>query len=30
MLNFSPDDAPTGSLILDRATIESLTPPASP
>jgi hypothetical protein len=30
MLNFSPDDAPTGSLILDRATIEALTPPATP
>jgi hypothetical protein len=30
MLNFSPDDAPTGSLIFDRATIESLAPPSSP
>jgi hypothetical protein len=30
LLNFDPDDAPTGSLILDRATIESLAPPSSP
>jgi hypothetical protein len=30
MLNFSPDDAPSASLILDRAVIEALTPPSSP
>jgi hypothetical protein len=30
MLNFSPDDASTGSLILHRATVEALLPPASP
>jgi hypothetical protein len=30
MLNFSHDDSPTASLILDRATIESLSPPAVP
>jgi hypothetical protein len=30
LLNFSPDDSPTASLILESATIESLTPPASP
>jgi hypothetical protein len=30
MLNFDPADAAAASLILDRATIESLTPPSSP
>jgi len=30
MLNFSPDDAAEASLILDRAIIETLSPPASP
>jgi hypothetical protein len=30
ILNFAPDDAPEASLVLDRATIEALTPPASP
>jgi hypothetical protein len=30
LLNFSPEDAPTGSLILDRVRIESLSPPAAP
>jgi hypothetical protein len=30
LLNFSPDDAPNGSLILDSATIESLPPPDLP
>jgi len=30
MLNFNPGDAPTASLILDRAIIETLSPPALP
>ncbi|MBA7476467.1 hypothetical protein ES707_11853 [subsurface metagenome] len=30
ILNFNPDDAPTASLILDRAIIETLSPSASP
>jgi hypothetical protein len=30
MLNFSPDDAPNGSLILDRAMIEAFSPPSAP
>jgi hypothetical protein len=30
ILNFSPDDAPEASLILDRATIETFSPPAFP
>ena len=30
ILNFNPQDAPTASLILDRATIKSLSPPALP
>ncbi len=30
ILNFSPDDEATASLILDRATIETLSPPAAP
>jgi hypothetical protein len=30
MLNFSPDDAADGSLILDRAVIEAFNPPATP
>jgi len=30
ILNFSPDDAAEASLILDRATIETLSPPALP
>ncbi len=30
ILNFNPGDAPTASLILDRAVIESLSPPGSP
>jgi hypothetical protein len=30
LLNFTPDDAPTASLILDRATIETLSLPALP
>lgn len=30
ILNFTPDDAADASLILDRALIETLTPPASP
>ncbi len=30
ILNFNPGDAPTASLVLDRATIETLSPPALP
>jgi hypothetical protein len=30
VLNFAPDNVPTASLILDRAIIETLSPPASP
>jgi hypothetical protein len=30
ILNFNPDDAAEASLILDRATIETISPPASP
>jgi len=30
MLNFNPDNAAEASLILDRATIEALSPPVLP
>ena len=30
LLNFSPDDAPSGRLILDAVTIEAFSSPASP
>ncbi len=30
ILNFNPDDAPEASLVLDRAIIETVSPPASP